>query len=83
MMEKIFENKVAIITGGASGIGKSTAIAFALRGAKVVIADMQDGKETLEIIKKDGGEGIFVHCDVSQDKDVKAMVEKTIQTYGA
>ncbi len=81
-MERIFENKVAIITGGASGIGKSAAIAFARRGAKVVLADMQDGKETLELVKEEGGEGIFVHCDVSQDADVKAMVEKTIQTYG-
>ena len=51
-MEKIFANKVAIVTGGASGIGKSTAVAFAQRGAKVVVADMQDGSETLDLIKK-------------------------------
>jgi NAD(P)-dependent dehydrogenase (short-subunit alcohol dehydrogenase family) len=81
-MARRFENKVAIITGGASGIGQSAALAFAEQGAKVVIADVQDGGETLSQISKAGGEGIFIKCDVSKDGDVKAMVEKTIQTYG-
>jgi NAD(P)-dependent dehydrogenase (short-subunit alcohol dehydrogenase family) len=77
-----FEYKVSIITGGASGIGRSAALAFAAQGAKVVIADVQDGAETLSLVKKAGGEGIFIKCDVSQDSDVKAMVDKTVETYG-
>ena len=81
-MEKIFEYKVVIVTGGASGIGKAAAVAFARLGAKVVVADWQDGAETVELVKKAGSEGIFVKCDVSKDADVKAMVEKTIKTYG-
>jgi len=81
-MEKIFEGKVAIVTGGASGIGKAAAVAFASRGAKVVVADVQDGAETLALIKKAGGEAIFVKCDVSKESDVKELLDKTIQTYG-
>lgn len=81
-MERIFENKVAIITGGSFGIGKAAAIAFAKRGAKVVIADWVEDNETINIIQSSGGDAIFVKCDVSDDASVKAMVEKTITQYG-
>lgn len=81
-METIFKGKVAIVTGGTSGIGKATAIAFAEKGAKVVVVDWVENEETLDLIKASGGEAIFVKCDVSKATDVKAMVEKTIAVFG-
>lgn len=81
-MEKIFENKVAIVTGGSFGIGRAASIAFADKGAKVVIADCIEDNETLNLIKAKGGTALFVKCDVSNAADVKAMIEKTISTYG-
>lgn len=81
-MEKIFKNKVALVTGGVSGIGRATVVEFAQGGAKVVIADMQDGKKLVAEIKRAGGEATYIKCDVSKDADVKAMVKQTIATYG-
>jgi NAD(P)-dependent dehydrogenase (short-subunit alcohol dehydrogenase family) len=82
IMEKPFKNKVALVTGGSFGIGRATAIAYAKKGASVVIADWVEDNETLNEIKALGGEAIFVKCDVSQSDDVKAMVDKTISTFG-
>jgi NAD(P)-dependent dehydrogenase (short-subunit alcohol dehydrogenase family) len=79
---KKFENKVAIVTGGSFGIGRATAILFAKKGAKVVVVDIIEDNETINEIKKLGGEGIFIKCDVSKDKEVSAMVEKTVKTFG-
>jgi len=81
-MEKFFQDKVAIVTGGSFGIGRAAAIAFAKRGAKVVIADWVEDNETLNTIKSAGGDAIFVKCDVSSDESVRAMVDKTIAQYG-
>ena len=82
IMETTFKNKVAIVTGGSSGIGKATALAFSKKGAKVVIVDWKENDETLNLIKDSGGETIFIKCDVSKTADVKAMVEKTIDAFG-
>jgi NAD(P)-dependent dehydrogenase (short-subunit alcohol dehydrogenase family) len=79
-----YEGKVVIVTGGAYGIGRAAAIGFARRGAKVAIADLDTkrGEETLRRVKQAGGNAIFVKTDVSSEVDVKALVEKTVKTYG-
>ncbi len=76
--------KVAIITGGSSGIGRATAIAFAREGAKVAIASRreEEGEETVRLVKEAGSDGFFVKTDVAKAADVSAMVEKTVQHYG-
>lgn len=81
-MENTFKNKVAIVTGGSSGIGRATALAFAKKGTKVVIADWIENEETMDLIENLGGEALFVKCDVSKSADVKALIEKTIATFG-
>lgn len=76
--------KVAIVTGGSSGIGRATAIAFAREGAKVAIASRrpEEGEETVRLVKEAGSDGFFVKTDVAKAADVSAMVEKTVQHYG-
>jgi NAD(P)-dependent dehydrogenase (short-subunit alcohol dehydrogenase family) len=81
-MEFEFKNKVAIVTGGSSGIGRATALAFAKKGAKVAVVDWQENTETVDLIKKSGGDALFIKCDVSKSSDVKAMVEETLATFG-
>lgn len=81
-MENIFNNKVALITGGSFGIGKATAIAFASKGAKVVVADWVEEEETINSIKNAGGNAIFLKTDISNEADIQQMVEKTLDQYG-
>jgi NAD(P)-dependent dehydrogenase (short-subunit alcohol dehydrogenase family) len=81
-METTFKNKVALVTGGASGIGRATAIAFAKKGAKVAVVDWKKNDEIVDLIKELGSEAIFIKCDVSKTDDVKAMVAQTIAAFG-
>lgn len=78
------EGKVALITGGASGIGEATAKLFAREGAKVVVADVQTekGKAVVAAIKAAGGEATFVRVNVVREGDAKRMVEFTAKKYG-
>jgi NAD(P)-dependent dehydrogenase (short-subunit alcohol dehydrogenase family) len=76
--------KVAIITGGSTGIGEATAQAFAQEGVKVVVASrrINEGEEAVYRIQEAGGEAIFVKTDVAKAADVEALVNKTVNTYG-
>jgi NAD(P)-dependent dehydrogenase (short-subunit alcohol dehydrogenase family) len=79
-----FTDKVAVVTGATSGIGRATAIAFARQGAKVVLSGRREkeGNETVALIRQAGGEATFVETDVTREADVAALVEKTLSTYG-
>lgn len=84
-MAKKFDGRVALVTGGASGIGKVTAQIFAREGARVIVstdANIKGGEETVRLIKDAGGEATFVKCDVSKAAEVEAMVNKCVSLYG-
>lgn len=78
------DDKVAVVTGGSSGIGRASAIALAQAGARVVVADVMqaDGEKTVHLVEDEGGEALFVHTDVSQSQAVRAMVRQTVETFG-
>lgn len=78
------ENKVALVTGASSGIGRASAMAFAREGGKVVVADVvvEGGEETVRIIQDSGGEAVFVRADVSAANEVEALVDRTVEIYG-
>jgi NAD(P)-dependent dehydrogenase (short-subunit alcohol dehydrogenase family) len=79
-----FADKVAIVTGGATGIGRATSLLFARHGARVVIGDVNpEGAKTAELIGNDGGEALFVKTDVREAEQVRNLVATAVKTYGA
>lgn len=78
------EQRVAVITGGASGIGRQVSLKFARKGDRVVVADFNEsaGQETVDMIKAEGGEASFVQVDVSKQESVEALVDKAVELYG-
>lgn len=79
-----FRGKVAFVSGATSGIGRTTALAFAQAGASVVVADIseQGVQETARMIEGIGGKALAVQCDMTQADDVKAALDKTIEAFG-
>ncbi|HNI71452.1 MAG TPA: SDR family NAD(P)-dependent oxidoreductase, partial [Marmoricola sp.] len=79
-----FENKVAIVTGAAQGIGKAYAEALAEKGASVIVADINEeaGQATAAGIETAGGKATFISCDVSSAESANALAEQTVATYG-
>ena len=83
-MTKDFAEKVAMITGAASGLGRATALLFAERGAKVVVSDMaiEGGQETVKMIQDMGGEATFIACNVAKEEEIINLITKTVEVYG-
>ncbi len=83
-MAGTLEGRVALVTGGSSGIGRASALAYAREGAKVVVADVnvEAGEQTVEEVRKADGTATFVRADVSSGRDVEALIRQTIEVYG-
>lgn len=83
-MAKELHGKVGIVTGGTSGIGRDAAILFAKAGAKVVVAGRREveGKETIDLVRAAGGDGLFVKTDVAKAAEVQALVQQTVEKFG-
>jgi NAD(P)-dependent dehydrogenase (short-subunit alcohol dehydrogenase family) len=81
---QLFAGKVVLVTGGNAGIGRATAVAFARHGAHVVVSGRRkaEGEESVAIIEKVGGKGLFVQADVSREEDIAALVDRTVDHFG-
>ncbi len=79
------DERTAVVTGGASGIGEATARLFAREGARVTVADVDRprGEAVVEQIQREGGRALFVACDVSDSRQVQEMIARTVETFGA
>ena len=80
-----FKNKTVIITGSGSGIGRSTALLYAEKGANVAVSDINEnsGNETVELIKKYNGNAIFIKCNVAEYNEVEYLINKTVEHFGS
>jgi NAD(P)-dependent dehydrogenase (short-subunit alcohol dehydrogenase family) len=80
----LFKDKVALVTGGATGIGRAAAVRFAAEGATVAVADINatEANETVRMIREAGGEATFIPADMTKPGDIREMVARTVETYG-
>ncbi len=84
-MDLKIKDKIAVVTGGGSGIGEAVALRLASEGAKVVVADvrMEAARKVAEAVKKEGGESLAVVCDATKPESIDALISETVKTYGA
>ncbi|WP_026754796.1 SDR family NAD(P)-dependent oxidoreductase [Sediminibacter sp. Hel_I_10] len=80
----VLENKIALVTGAGSGIGKAIAILYAKEGAKVIVNDINEehGNSVVDLITSEGGTAFFIKADASKEKEVKTLIQKTVEKYG-
>lgn len=83
-MERLLENKVALVTGSGRGLGQACARVFAREGARVAVVDLnrEDGEATVRLIKEAGGDAIFIEANVGRSEDIQRMVQTTVDTFG-